>query len=59
MAEGFPAENTPVEAGAVGYHLRHGPYLLTEYDWACLLDHVSHALQHFPGGAEPVLPVFC
>ena len=42
MEEAFPAENAPVEAGAVGYHLRQGPHLLTEYDWACLADHVDH-----------------
>ena len=44
LGETFPAENAPVEAGAVGYHLRKGPHLLTAYDWACLLDHVSHIL---------------
>ena len=44
MDDTFPAENTPVEAGAVGYHLRQGPHLLTEYDWICLLDHVTHVL---------------
>lgn len=42
MPEAFPGVNTPVEAGAVGYHLRQGPHLLTEYDWACLADHVAH-----------------
>ena len=45
MPEAFPEVNTPVEAGAVGYHLRQGPHLLTEYDWACLADHVDHCLK--------------
>ncbi len=44
MEETFPEANAPVEAGAVGYHLRQGPHLLTEYDWACLADHVAHIL---------------
>ena len=42
MDETFPDVNTPVEAGAVGYHLRKGPHLLTEYDWACLADHIDN-----------------
>ena len=40
----FPQENCPVEAGAVGYHLRKGPHLLTEYDWSCLLDHIDRGM---------------
>lgn len=40
----FPEVNTPVLAGAVGYHLRQGPHLLTEYDWKCLVDHVDSVL---------------
>ena len=44
MEEAFPKVNTPIEAGAIGYHLRQGPHLLTEYDWACLVDHVAHTL---------------
>lgn len=45
MEATFPAVNSPVEAGKVGYHLRKGPHLLTEYDWSCLVDHVSHVLE--------------
>ena len=44
MDETFPEVNTPVASGAVGYHLRQGPHLLTEYDWACLADHVHQVL---------------
>ena len=44
MPEEFPAVNTPVAAGAVGYHLRQGPHLLTAYDWACLEEHVRNCL---------------
>ena len=42
MQENFPDVNTPVLAGAVGYHLRQGPHLLTEYDWDCLETHVRN-----------------
>ena len=45
MPEQFPDVNTPVEAGAVGYHLRQGPHLLTEYDWACLEAHVRNSFK--------------
>ena len=41
MAESFPDPNTTVEAGKIGYHLRKGPHLLTEYDWEMLLNHVD------------------
>ena len=41
MGEAFPEVNSPVTAGAVGYHLRQGPHLLTEYDWLCLAKHVA------------------
>ena len=44
MAEAFPEVNSPVTAGAVGYHLRQGPHLLTEYDWLCLAKHVAQYL---------------
>lgn len=44
MDNTFPEVNTPVEAGAIGYHLRKGPHLLTEYDWQCLIGHVAHTL---------------
>jgi hypothetical protein len=42
----FPDVNSPVNAGAIGYHLRKGPHLLTEYDWSCLADHIDHFLKH-------------
>lgn len=45
MEETFPEVNSPVEAGAIGYHLRQGPHLLTEYDWSCLADHVARILK--------------
>lgn len=45
MDSSFPEVNTPVEAGAIGYHLRQGPHLLTEYDWACLAEHVNNYLK--------------
>ncbi len=41
ISDTFPEVNTPVEAGAIGYHLRQGPHLLTQYDWTCLADHVD------------------
>lgn len=41
MEETFPEVNTSVTAGALGYHLRQGPHLLTEYDWRCLADHAD------------------
>lgn len=37
----FPAENTAVVSGAIGYHLRKGPHLLTAFDWMQLLDHID------------------
>lgn len=43
LPEAFPAADTPVEAGKLGYHLRTGPHLLTEYDWKCLAGHLAHA----------------
>lgn len=45
MDDNFPEVNTPVEAGAIGYHLRQGPHLLTEYDWACLEAHIRNAVK--------------
>ena len=45
LPEAFPEVNTPLEAGAIGYHLRQGPHLLTEYDWDCLIRHVDHVLK--------------
>ncbi len=41
MDHRFPAVNSPVIAGRLGYHLRQGPHLLTQYDWICLADHVD------------------
>ena len=40
----FPKENTAILAGSIGYHLRKGPHLLTEYDWMQLLDHVEKVI---------------
>lgn len=45
MPEDFPDVNTPVLAGSIGYHLRQGPHLLTEYDWACLAEHVARRFE--------------
>lgn len=44
MAESFPDANSTVEAGKIGYHLRKGPHLLTEYDWELLVNHVENIL---------------
>ena len=41
MPDEFPKPDTSIEVGAVGYHLRKGPHLLEEYDWKCLVNHVS------------------
>ncbi len=38
----FLKPDTSIEVGAVGYHLRKGPHLLTEYDWNCLVEHVTN-----------------
>ena len=44
MEEAFPDVNSTVEAGNIGYHLRKGPHLLTEYDWEMLVNHVENVL---------------
>lgn len=44
MSESFPEVNSAVEAGRIGYHLRKGPHLLTQYDWEMLLNHVETVL---------------
>jgi pimeloyl-ACP methyl ester carboxylesterase len=32
-SDAFPAPDTPLHEGKIGYHLRSGQHLLTEYDW--------------------------
>ena len=44
MVEAFPDADSTVEAGKIGYHLRKGPHLLTEFDWEMLVNHVEHVL---------------
>ncbi len=44
MEEAFPHVNSTVEAGSLGYHLRKGPHLLTEYDWEMLVNHIETIL---------------
>ncbi|MDD2599177.1 MAG: acetylxylan esterase [Kiritimatiellae bacterium] len=34
----FPAPDTPIHSGYIGYHLRSGKHNLTEYDWKCYMD---------------------
>ncbi len=44
-AQAFPAANTPLHTGSIGYHLRQGPHFLTEYDWHCYLDFADRHLK--------------
>ncbi len=44
-AQTFPAANTPLHDASIGYHLRKGPHLLTEYDWHCYLDFADRHLK--------------
>jgi len=44
MEEAFPEANSTVVAGSIGYHLRKGPHLLTEYDWEMLVNHIETIL---------------
>lgn len=34
----FPAPDSPIQIGNIGYHLRSGKHNLTEYDWGCYMD---------------------
>jgi len=34
----FPAPDSPIHDGRIGYHLRTGKHDLTEYDWQCFMD---------------------
>jgi hypothetical protein len=34
----FPAVNTPIHDGRIGYHVREGKHNLTEYDWGRFMD---------------------
>lgn len=37
----MPEPDEPVSAGPVGYHVRRGAHLLTEYDWMRVVDHME------------------
>jgi hypothetical protein len=37
-SETFPAPESPVHAGRIGYHLQTGKHDLTEYDWQRYMD---------------------
>jgi hypothetical protein len=34
----MPKPDTPLQSGAIGYHLRTGEHNLTLYDWGCFMD---------------------
>lgn len=38
ISNGFPKPDTPLHAGAIGYHMRLGFHDITKYDWQCYLD---------------------
>jgi dienelactone hydrolase len=44
-ADRQPPPETPLQTGAIGYHLRTGPHGLTEYDWKCFLDFADQHLR--------------
>lgn len=48
-----PPPETPLQDGAIGYHLRSGPHGLTEYDWKCYLDFADKHLVKRIGGRRP------
>jgi hypothetical protein len=41
----FPAPESPINDGKVGYHLRTGKHDLTEYDWKCYMDFADKHLK--------------
>lgn len=41
----FPAPDSPVHEGSIGYHLRTGKHNLTEYDWQCFMDFADKHLR--------------
>ena len=40
-----PPPDSPLQTGAIGYHLRTGSHGLTEYDWKCYLDFADRHLR--------------
>ncbi|MFJ1551904.1 hypothetical protein [Streptomyces sp. NPDC088246] len=51
---GFPAPDTPLTGGRIGYHLRSGAHDITPYDWDRYLDFADrHLLTHRAGRTTP------